>query len=144
MSSTTSQPSETTTVRAVTTIFTPPSSCIERTYTISRLGEDFTDTRSNTLTIYRAYSSECFPSEASPSAGYVFLSPGICPSAYSIASMWTDKNIGYTATFATCCPWLVYSVSQSGTRRRSAETARNFVGTCTRPMRTMTAAPRRR
>ncbi|KAI5358249.1 hypothetical protein Slin15195_G065760 [Septoria linicola] len=103
------------TIAALTTIFTPPSSCLQRTYTLSGQDgrfTDFTDKGSDgsTLTIYRGYSTECFPPEATLSDGWVQFSPGLCPSAYSIASIWSG-GIGFTETFATCCPWYMHASS---------------------------------
>jgi hypothetical protein len=94
---------------SITSIFTPPSSCLERTYTLNDPGTDSTAADGKGLgpglTVYRGYSSECFPPQATLSDGYVYLSPGLCPSAYSIASSWTEDQISYTETYATCCPW---------------------------------------
>ncbi|CAK1356927.1 unnamed protein product [Cercospora beticola] len=106
-------PSSSKTTAALTTVFTPPLSCLQRTYTLSGKTGSFTDltdkgSDGSTLTIHRGYSTECFPPEATLSDGWVQFSPGICPSAYSIASMWSD-GIGFTETFATCCPWYMHA-----------------------------------
>ncbi|KAM3425271.1 hypothetical protein BST61_g7219 [Cercospora zeina] len=106
-------PSSSLTTAAITTVFTPPLSCLQRTYTLSGKVGSFTDltdkgSDGSTLTIHRGYSTECFPPEATLSDGWVQFSPGICPSAYSIASMWSD-GIDFTETFATCCPWYMHA-----------------------------------
>ncbi|KAK4619740.1 hypothetical protein CLAFUW4_11314 [Fulvia fulva] len=72
-------------VPAVTTIFTPPASCLDSTYTLRPQGIDYTSDR-DTQTLIKAYSTECYPSQATLSDGYVFASPGLCPSAWTIAS----------------------------------------------------------
>lgn len=99
----------TTTFAALTTVFTPPSSCLERTYTLAPTGSDYTDedgSPGGIFTAYRGYSSECFPTQATLSDGYVLFSPGVCPSAYSIATQWLDES---SATYAYCCPWYMHA-----------------------------------
>lgn len=107
MASTTSdsEPSE----PALTTIFTPPSTCLQRTYSMSPTGLDRTGAPGDgVLSLWKGYTLDCFPTEAVLSDGWVYLSPGICPSAYSIASIWTE----WPNTWATCCPWYMH-VSES-------------------------------
>ncbi|KAF7192310.1 hypothetical protein HII31_06342 [Pseudocercospora fuligena] len=99
----------TTTVPALTTVFTPPASCFDRTYTLAPTGVDSTDKApgdDGMFTAFRGYSSECFPSQATLSDGYVYMSPAICPSAYSIATQWLDEG---SATYAYCCPWYMHA-----------------------------------
>ncbi|KAK4493659.1 hypothetical protein PRZ48_014844 [Zasmidium cellare] len=90
---------------ALATIFTPPSSCLQRTYTLSPTGLDHTDAPSGAvLSIWKGYTLDCFPTQAVLDDGWVYISPGICPSAYSIASQWMSG----AATMATCCPWYMH------------------------------------
>ncbi|KAF2167010.1 hypothetical protein M409DRAFT_22449 [Zasmidium cellare ATCC 36951] len=103
MASTTQSPE--TLTSALTTIFTPPSSCLQRTYTLSPSGLDHTDAPTDgVLSIWKGYTLDCFPTEAVLDDGWVYISPGICPSAYSIASQWMSG----AATMATCCPWYMH------------------------------------
>lgn len=106
----------------LTTVFTPPASCLQSVFTLSPSGSDIYESG----TVTRGIASQCYPSEfrsvysngtilgntfvfvngGSSSEGVEstayqsFYSPGVCPSGYS-----TDTaRFSAQTFFATCCP----------------------------------------
>lgn len=95
----------------LTTVFTPPSSCLGSTFTLSPSGSDIY--ASGTVT--RGLAPECFPSyfrsvyeqgtiPGSPGSNSTtyesFYSPGICPSGYTTET----AQITSSMLLGTCCP----------------------------------------
>lgn len=106
----------------LTTVFTPPTSCLQSVFTLSPSGSDVYESG----TVTRGIASQCYPSgfrsvyengsifgntfvfvnggsssEGVESTTYQsFYSPGVCPSGYS-----TDTaRFSAQTFFATCCP----------------------------------------
>ncbi|OQE25318.1 hypothetical protein PENSTE_c006G02384 [Penicillium steckii] len=90
---TTSAPS---TISALTTTFTPPSSCISDLWLGSTSGKTW-------MNLGPISHSECLPSGWHKTDYY---SPGICPSGYGIAYTGLVERGDVTETAATCCPTL--------------------------------------
>nr|POE46942.1 hypothetical protein CFP56_00274 [Quercus suber] len=89
---------------ALTTVFTPPSSCLASIYSPSPAGSDFV-TIGNVIDFTRGYVDTCYPSGYSSLEGQ--FSPGICPSGYT----GLGTAIGPVSTIITCCPSLVDPLS---------------------------------
>ncbi|KAK4621884.1 Maintenance of mitochondrial morphology protein 1 [Fulvia fulva] len=87
-----------------TDIFTPPTSCLQPTYTVSPAGNDVV----GKLTAIRGYDSACYPF-ASAETGFPTMSAVACPLQYSFVAHQTDGR----TTLGTCCPTGAHIVSQT-------------------------------
>ena len=98
---------------ALTTVFTPPASCFDNTYT--SLGGGVYEKDVSIL------SSECYPSGyRSIFSENIPFSPGVCPSGYSYDSV---TSYGNDATAALCCPLYVESLPRVPSFTDKAQTA---------------------
>lgn len=101
--------------------FTPPSFCLDSTYTLSPSGYDYINTSSSIYPFPHSVESDtflfqgiiahgpqsaCFPSEVRSFGTSVTFSPGICPSGYVTATQ-SVVNDNTALTIATCCPQYV-------------------------------------
>lgn len=99
-------PSNIINIPSLTTTFTPPTTCLEPTFTLTPLGSDIAHT--NFSEVSRGVRTECYPSGfwlASPSASLAsWYSPGICPLGYFTVEQSIDLEASIQITSATCCP----------------------------------------
>ena len=86
---------------ALTTIFTPPPSCFDNSYTLPAAGGSIY-VKDISITSY-----ECYPSGFQPLfAAGVPYSPGVCPSGYTYEQTSSYRD---DATAVLCCPKYVMS-----------------------------------
>ena len=91
-------------VPALTTTFTPVSSCTIDIYKLLQTDMTCSDGSSAVACNFfhlgfTTSTSDCFPSGWSPSSA-AYFSPGICPVGYTEAC----KSVFNSETRATCCP----------------------------------------
>lgn len=93
----------TTNLGPLTTIFTPPASCLS-TITSASLAGFF-------VGHFSAGNENCYPPSTTTNyfATSYFYSPGICPSGYSAACTWPSSAFSAATTASLCCPMYVLS-----------------------------------
>ncbi|SMQ47683.1 unnamed protein product [Zymoseptoria tritici ST99CH_3D7] len=87
----------------LTTVFTPPSSCLAPSYTrgqdqVQSAGLD--EIGRTAFLVVRKIASECYPSDFSKETTAQTYSPGVCPEAYE--TVLQEVNTGLTSGY--CCP----------------------------------------
>ncbi|KAH8669134.1 hypothetical protein BX600DRAFT_435636 [Xylariales sp. PMI_506] len=93
---------------ALTTTFTPPTTCNVNVYDILATDEDCVAGTSVVACAYfqlgdQASTSACLPSAWEPST-LAYFSPGVCPDGYQTACSSVVTSDGTAETQATCCP----------------------------------------
>jgi hypothetical protein len=79
----------------LTTLFTPPSDCLGRTWTSNTSAY-------GALVCTRAYTSSCFPSGFAKEQNVIY-SPGVCPQGYNPGAMFSTPT-SPMVTSCVCCP----------------------------------------
>ena len=95
-----------TNVGPLTTIFTPPASCLSTV--TSAMGSVSASDYSMFIGHWGGYApgSRCYPASTVPIPflSNYYYSPGICPSGYSAACPWTGTELPASVTASLCCP----------------------------------------
>ncbi|QIX00698.1 hypothetical protein AMS68_006215 [Peltaster fructicola] len=93
---------------ALTTTFSPPSSCFAPTYTLRPAGYDVEYAAHSE--IHRGLDPACYPSNNYLTANALWFSPGICPEGYSTV----QAAVSAGGTLATCCPSGMLILTRTG------------------------------
>ncbi|KAK5168681.1 uncharacterized protein LTR77_005990 [Saxophila tyrrhenica] len=93
-----------TSVLPLTTIFTPPSSCLNAPFTLATSNSGLVGF-SSAWRDSSETSAKCYPSSFSPlQYNWSWYSPGVCPSGWQVAQSQVLSKAGGQLTQAWCCP----------------------------------------